>query len=221
MPARAPKNAVADAASDESIAVSPRGREVTTEKILEAAEKLFAALPPSVVTTRAIAQEAGVNLTLIHRYVGSKDEVLRAVMYRYAKRFKEDVDHASNFEHGLLAMINDPRQESFFRTLAHVVLSGHPLSDVVTLDGGVSALLKTVPKERDEVTKVLALLAMSWGWRLFGEFLLMCAGSRENPDQAREQVMSHLLKALHPAGSAPPQAAKKAVTPRTRKRTSP
>jgi hypothetical protein len=60
---------------------------------------------------------------------------MQDVMHRYARRFKEDVERSRNFERGLLEVVNDPKQERFFRTLAHVVLSGHPPSEGVTTEG--------------------------------------------------------------------------------------
>jgi hypothetical protein len=57
----------------------------------------------------------------------------------------------------------------------------------------VSALLNEVPRERSEQTKVLAMLAISWGWRLFGEFLLLCAGSRDDPAAVGQEVLEHLM----------------------------
>lgn len=59
-----------------------RGREATTEDILEAAEELFSADGFEAVTVRAIAARAGVSHALVHRYLGSKDEVFRAVLSR-------------------------------------------------------------------------------------------------------------------------------------------
>jgi AcrR family transcriptional regulator len=59
-----------------------RGREATTAAILEAAEELFSADGFEAVTVRAIAARAGVSHALVHRYLGSKGEVFRAVLER-------------------------------------------------------------------------------------------------------------------------------------------
>ena len=45
-----------------------------------AAEELFSAYGFSAVTVRAIAERAGVSHALVHRYVGSKAEIYRAVL---------------------------------------------------------------------------------------------------------------------------------------------
>ena len=56
------------------------GREQTTAAILDAAEKLFAERGFTAVTVRDIAAEAGVSHALVHRYLGSKQDVYRAML---------------------------------------------------------------------------------------------------------------------------------------------
>ena len=58
------------------------GREQTTAAILDAAEKLFAERGFTAVSVRDIAAEAGVSHALVHRYLGSKEQVYRAMLGR-------------------------------------------------------------------------------------------------------------------------------------------
>jgi len=57
-------------------------REATTAAILDAAEDLFSARGFVAVTVRAIAERAGVSHALVHRYLGSKAEIFRAILSR-------------------------------------------------------------------------------------------------------------------------------------------
>jgi AcrR family transcriptional regulator len=50
------------------------------EALLSTATRLFAERGPSAVSLRDVAAEANVNLGLIHRYIGSKDDLLAAVL---------------------------------------------------------------------------------------------------------------------------------------------
>jgi AcrR family transcriptional regulator len=59
-----------------------RGRDATTAAILEAAEELFSTRGYTAVTVRDIAEHAGISHALVHQYVGSKADVLRAVLSR-------------------------------------------------------------------------------------------------------------------------------------------
>ncbi|HYC55925.1 MAG TPA: TetR/AcrR family transcriptional regulator [Candidatus Binatia bacterium] len=56
----------------------------TKERILDAAEALFAAQGFSATSLRNVIGEAGVNLAAVHYHYGSKEELIRAV---FARRF--------------------------------------------------------------------------------------------------------------------------------------
>jgi AcrR family transcriptional regulator len=59
-----------------------RGREATTAAILDSAEGLFYEHGYDRVTVRNIAKQVGVSHALVHQYVGSKEEIFRAVLAR-------------------------------------------------------------------------------------------------------------------------------------------
>ena len=63
-----------------------RSREETTARILDAAEELFASRNPTHVTVREVAEKAGVTHALVHQYVGTKDDLLKAVVARGAPK---------------------------------------------------------------------------------------------------------------------------------------
>ncbi len=54
----------------------------TREKILDAAERLFAAYGFAGTSLRAVTKEAGVNLAAVHYHFGTKEDLLRAVLSR-------------------------------------------------------------------------------------------------------------------------------------------
>ncbi len=57
-----------------------RGREATTAAILDAAEELFSTRGYTAVSVRAIAERAGISHALVHRYIGRKADIYRAVL---------------------------------------------------------------------------------------------------------------------------------------------
>lgn len=57
-------------------------RETTRERVLDAAEVLFAAHGVAGTSIRAITRAAGVNLAAVHYHFGGKDELLEAVLAR-------------------------------------------------------------------------------------------------------------------------------------------
>ena len=68
--------------SDEGETRQRRGRQATTAAILDAAQELFSVRGYSAVTIRDIAESVGISHPLVHQYVGSKADVLRAVLAR-------------------------------------------------------------------------------------------------------------------------------------------
>ncbi|MGE0483140.1 MAG: TetR/AcrR family transcriptional regulator [Gammaproteobacteria bacterium] len=60
----------------------PRGAELTRERILDAAERLFARSGYDGVSLRQITREAGVELALANYHFGPKAELYRAVVRR-------------------------------------------------------------------------------------------------------------------------------------------
>jgi AcrR family transcriptional regulator len=71
-----------------------QSRDETTEAILDAAEDLFSRRDPNQVTIREIADKAGVTHPLVHQYVGSKQDIVKAVVTRGApQRHKVMAEH--------------------------------------------------------------------------------------------------------------------------------
>ena len=66
-----------------------QSRDETTTAILDAAEDLFSRRDPNQVTIREIAEKAGVTHPLVHQYVGSKQDILDAVITRGAPQRQE------------------------------------------------------------------------------------------------------------------------------------
>ena len=60
----------------------PHGRTEVVNALLDAATTLFAAHGPGAVSLRDVARAANVNLGLIHRYVGGKQDLLALVLER-------------------------------------------------------------------------------------------------------------------------------------------
>lgn len=64
--------------------------------MLDAAAELLDQLPPSAPATRNIARLAGVQQSLIFRHFGSKEQLVRAVAFRYALGYRDAVQAAGD-----------------------------------------------------------------------------------------------------------------------------
>ena len=67
----------------------PRGRPEVEDALLDATERLLIEVGYAGVTTRGVAQEAGVNHGLVHYYFGSMEELLLRVLERFTDRLIE------------------------------------------------------------------------------------------------------------------------------------
>jgi AcrR family transcriptional regulator len=78
--------------SDQREAVTPNRRGVKSrELVLDAAERVMATEGFEAATINRIVDEAGVPLSSVYHFYGSKDGVLLAVMQRGAERFFTDI----------------------------------------------------------------------------------------------------------------------------------
>jgi len=62
----------------------------TKDRLLDAAERLFAAGGVGATSLRAVTAEAGVNVAAVHYHFGSKQELLRAVFVRRIAPLNEE-----------------------------------------------------------------------------------------------------------------------------------
>ncbi len=212
----------------------PSGQEEIVAAIVDAAEDLFAKFPIDQVTTRQLAASAGVNLGTIHRYFGSKEEVLRALMQRYALHFREHVAQFSDPMAAFQNLLANPLLKNFVRTLAFTVLSGTDLDDMVS-HGAIREMVDVAQKSlgahlqgealkegnRDAAARVVAAWSVMFGWHLFEPFMLRAAGIPRSGDHV-EQLIGDKLQSIfmdlqrHAAPAPAPVAAAKTTPARRR-----
>jgi TetR/AcrR family transcriptional regulator len=75
--------------SSETAETAPKPRAAAEGALLDAAERLLVESGHAAVTTRRLAQEAGVNHGLVHYYFGSIENVLAQVLERFTARLIE------------------------------------------------------------------------------------------------------------------------------------
>jgi AcrR family transcriptional regulator len=162
------------------------GREQTTAAILDAAEKLFAERGFTAVTVRDIAAEAGVSHALVHRYLGSKQDVYRAMLAR-----REDViSRAAPAEGDLLQasslMLRESvlRQRNYVRLIAHSALHGLSYERTVGRFEATARLVELAqqtaadegeardPDAPDPRFVIASIVAMLLGWSAAREWIL-------------------------------------------------
>ena len=102
-----------------------RSREEVSEALIVAATALFAERPSGRVTVRDIAARADVNPTLVHRYFGSKRNLMRAAVARAEARVAARVDEMPDVVSGAPAVFHAALQErEVTATIARAIFFG-------------------------------------------------------------------------------------------------
>jgi TetR/AcrR family transcriptional regulator, repressor for neighboring sulfatase len=103
-----------------------RGRARTTAAIVAAAEDLFSELGFSAVTVRAIAERAGVSHALVHRYLGSKEDIYRAVLVAQEEAILQAAPDDPDLLASATLMFRQALLENrrYIRLIAHSALHG-------------------------------------------------------------------------------------------------
>jgi AcrR family transcriptional regulator len=152
--------------------------------VLDAAERLFVRSGPSAVSLRDIAGEAHVNLGLIHRHIGSKDDLVRVVFGRFMQQGLERMQGVGAWD-DVVALVFTPTTDYFNYThlLGWLLLEG---ADPAGLAGDGSPLPVVVERAVAETgdldrarTLVVGLLSMAYGWQVFAPYFRQALGSGE------------------------------------------
>lgn len=148
-----------------------------------AAHRLFLARGPAAVSLRDIAAEAGVNLGLIHRYVGSKDDVVALVLDRHGVAAATALRGVSRLD-DLLDLAVSTRHTSG-RLFAGILLDDidavRRKRDFPVTAALVAALELEAPWTDAPATAAL-LQSLVLGWEVFSPYLLGAAGVDADAD---------------------------------------
>ncbi len=153
-------------------------REETTQRILDAAEELFAVRNPVSITVREVAQRAGVTHALIHQYVGSKDDLHTAVVDRMAvdrAATARKSDSLADAVAQLLPQVLENRTHSkammrsamdgvSYVSLAERIETGKALVALAQQDAISGATPTPMPHDIDPKVLVASLIALTVGW---------------------------------------------------------
>ncbi|MCA1007191.1 TetR/AcrR family transcriptional regulator [Rhodococcus hoagii] len=159
------------------------GRDEVRRAVRMAARRLLAAKGLSF-SMRELAADAGVNLGLIHKHVGNKDDVVRAVLARSHEKSAAIVEGVDSLPEAVRELfmvgVADPE---YVRIVAWLNLHGR--SDLIPNEDmdAFEAITRPSPVTVDDRVRQMTVLAAISGWSLFGTGILQ---SSEIPDDERE-----------------------------------
>lgn len=191
-------------ARDRDTGSTPVGRDEVVAAVLTHAADLFAERGPSATSIRDVAARSGVNHGLIFRHLGTKDQLVGAVLDHLAQQMslllESGASKATIAEHG----------DRHSKVLARAILDGFAVGELQHRFPG-AAMVVGIAREHhgDEAEARIAAanaLALQMGWRLFEPFLRSATGlgdiTAEDLKAAVDTCAAGLLGTA-PTGGAP------------------
>lgn len=182
------------------------------ERILQAAERLFAERGYRDVTVRDIADGAGVTHPLIYYHWGSKRGVLTAVLERTQTRMRAMATDRERAGESALALVRDNLSggRSYVRIMARAFLGGMSPGDwpggFPTVERLLALFVDGEPTGRPEAEVreiIAAATALAVGWVLLEDELLEVVGlTPADREEARETLLRSFAAVIGPL--APP-----------------
>jgi AcrR family transcriptional regulator len=169
-------------------------RQAAIDAMLDAAEELFAEHGFTAVTVRDIAKQAGVSHALVHRYLGSKEDVYRKVFER-----NEDVlvaagagtddllEAVTRMFHGGLA------HRQYLRLVTHSALHGLPFAATMGRFPATELLVELASRQTGEAppcgaidprVAIAAVVSLYLGWISLEPWLVPAAGLQDVDEAA-------------------------------------
>jgi AcrR family transcriptional regulator len=180
-----------------------RSREQVSQALIDAAASLMADHASGRVTVRDIAGLADVNPTFVHRYFGSKRNLMRAAIERADQHVVARIEEMPDVVTGGPAVFHAALQETeIVAALARAKLDG-VLDDLPAGRAAAGALLERFVSElegsqtrgrHDPRVVVACLTSATMGYALFGPFLRRGVGLDEESDAGVEAAMVAVLQ---------------------------
>jgi len=153
---------------------TPVGRDEVVAAVLAHAADLFAERGPAATSIRDVAARSGVNHGLIFRHIGTKDQLVGAVLDQLAQQTSVQL------ESGASAATVEAEGERHWKVLARAILDGFPVGELQHRFPGAAMVIDRAKDSHadDRAARIAAAnaLALQLGWRLFGPFLRSATG---------------------------------------------
>jgi len=144
--------------------------------LIAAATGLFAVRGPAAVSLRDVAREANVNLGLIHRYIGGKQDLLAAVLSRRPGMPPlDDLTRRSPEEIIDLLLTLLAADTTYIKVVLRATLDGFDvprLQDAFPVIRLAAASVRHELPRRDADVRVALLAAAAMGWQAAGPAML-------------------------------------------------
>lgn len=166
------------------------GRSANSERILDSAQELFAKHGPASVSIRQVAEKAGVTHALVHRYFGSKDDLIKAVVDRVdvkrAATAKASVSLRDAYQELLprvmvqrdhsMMLVRSAMEGTEYVLLAERIRTTSAMVALARRTAASGAQPSPPPQDIDPRVLVSAISAMILGWASIEDWVWPTAG---------------------------------------------
>jgi AcrR family transcriptional regulator len=186
----------------------PYGRDEIVTAVVEAATGLMAERGPAAVSLRDVAQQAGVNLSQIHRHIGNKEALLEAILAAdVAARPDLGVEALElDFESLLKLLFRLTDANLRTRLQARIIIDGYDLPALQDRYPGIELAIKLLedrlPVEQARV-RTAAFTSFLAGWLLLGPSYLRVTGMGGISSERFTEIMAPVLDAIAKAPAGP------------------
>lgn len=166
------------------------GRSTNSERILDSAQELFAKHGPAAVTVRQVAEKAGVTHALVHKYFGSKDDLIKAVVDRVdVKReatakasvslrdvYRESLPQVMLQRDHSMMLVRSAMEGTEYVSLAERIRTTSAMVALARRTAASGAQPSPPPRDIDPRVLVSAISAMVLGWASIEDWVWPTAG---------------------------------------------
>ncbi len=181
-----------------------RRRETTTEGMLDAAEELFSTQGFTAVSVREIAEHAGVSHALVHRYLGPKEEIYRAVLRRSENAIRAAAGDVEDVREAIPLMLREGlKHRAYLRLIAHSVLHGLPFDSTMGRFPATERLVELAERRAaegdpgagrlDPRFAIAAVVSLYLGWVAVGDWVVRAAGMEGLDEETEAAGLERIL----------------------------
>src|SRR4051794_39475895 len=167
----------------------PTGRDEVRSAVLDAAIQLSAETGPEATSLRDVASAANVNLGLLHRHFGNKNELIAAALQQVVDVHAPELIEAygsKNLAKETASVTERPSSQAYVRMLAWALLEGADATQMQraypAADALVERLLQDGHSAVDARRTAAGVYALLLGWTLFEPFIATAIGPRGGTD---------------------------------------
>jgi len=161
---------------------APHGPQEVRDAVVQAAARLFAEKGVAGVSVGEVARAARVNLGLVHRYVGTKDDLIRAALLWAGEQISQEVDRS---RHPIAAGAPSELIGVYERLMAQLSLEGYDLTsfglEYPMMRSLIDQMVEVGISDHEARLRAVCSVALS-AWRVLEPLVTVATGL--DPDDA-------------------------------------